>query len=151
LLSCYADWGIITVTSMLGVTAVNDKVKYWIDLAHDDLDTAKLLCKKKRLLHMGFFCHMVVEKSLKAVVANKTGELPPKIHDLKKLADKGDLLNRFSKEQLNFLIELEPLNIESRYPEYKSNIASTLTAEKCKQICKETETFLCWIKKELEK
>jgi len=28
--------------SKSGATAVNDKVKYWLDLASDDLDTAKL-------------------------------------------------------------------------------------------------------------
>jgi len=133
------------------VMSHSDKVNYWLELSSDDLITAKALLKKKRLLHMGFFCHMVAEKSLKAVVAKKTGEMPPKIHDLKKLAKMGDLLNSFTESQLNFLIELEPLNIEARYPKYKENIASTLTIKRCKQLFKETECFLCWIKKELEK
>jgi len=56
-----------------------DKVEYWLDLADEDLLTAKALFAKERFLHMGFFCHLLVEKALKAVVASVTSEIPPKI------------------------------------------------------------------------
>jgi HEPN domain-containing protein len=98
---------------------------------------------------MAFFCHQITEKALKAVVANVVGETPPKIHDLKKLAKQGNILNRISDKQLAFLVELDPFNIEARYPDYKAKIEETLTDEKCGRILKETEDFLCWIKKEL--
>ncbi|MDR3263217.1 MAG: HEPN domain-containing protein [Clostridiales bacterium] len=45
--------------------------------------------------------------------------------------------------------ELNPLNIEARYPEYKEQIAKTLTPERCKAIIAKTEELLCWIKKQL--
>ena len=128
---------------------MSDKVEYWLDLCDDDLITARALLEKERLLHMGFFCHMIVEKSLKAVVADRTGEIPPKIHDLQKLAARGGIFDDLSDEQFALIDKLKPLQIETRYPEYKERIADTLTVELCKQILAGTEDFLCWIKQQL--
>jgi HEPN domain-containing protein len=123
----------------------------WLDLCDDNLLTAKALFESKRYLHMGFFCHQIAEKALKAVVAQRTGELPPRIHDLDRLAVLGEIHDNFSEEQLVLLKRLEPLQIEARYPEYKKKIMLTLTPAICMQLLKETEEFLCWIKQQLEK
>ena len=130
---------------------MNKKVDYWLDLAKDDLSVAKTLLKSAHYLHMGFFCHLVIEKSLKAVIANKTNEIPPKIHDLPKLADIGGIWDRLSAEQKNLIKIVVPLQIDARYPEYKERIASALTSDYCEKLFNETEVFLCWIKKLLEK
>ena len=128
-----------------------DKVVYWLELCDDDLITAKALLESKRLLHMGFFCHMIAEKALKAVIASKTDEIPPKIHDLQKLATHGGIFDKLSDSQFALLDKLTPLQIEARYPEHKEKIASGLTVDVCKKILDETEGFLCWIKQQLEK
>ena len=128
---------------------MSDRVGYWLDLCDEDLITAKSLLKSKRLLHMGSFCHMIVEKALKAVVADRTNEIPPKIHDLQKLAVRAGVFDDLSSEQLALVDTLTPLQIEARYPEYKEALATTLTAKKCKKILTETEEFLCWIKQRL--
>ena len=59
-----------------------NKVEYWLDLAADDVLSAKTLLDGKRYLHAGFFCHLIAEKALKAVIANATSEIPPYIHNL---------------------------------------------------------------------
>ena len=92
---------------------------------------------------------MVVEKSLKAVIADKLGEMPPKIHDLPKLADRGGLWGKLSGTQKSLIKTLIPLQIECRYPEYKDKINETLTIGLCEQMLKDTEEFLCWIKQQL--
>jgi len=130
---------------------MSEKVEYWLDLCDDDLETAKALFQSKRYLHMGFFCHMIAEKALKAVVAKKTNELPPRIHELDRLAVLGGIRETLSKEQLALLNDLEPLQIEARYPEYKARLMRKLTPAVSKQLLKETEEFLCWIKQQLEK
>ena len=43
-----------------------EKVSYWLDLAEYDLDTAKAMLKSRRYLYVGFMCHQVIEKALKA-------------------------------------------------------------------------------------
>jgi len=130
---------------------MDEKVEYWLDLCDDDLITAKTLLKSKRLLHMGFFCHMIVEKSLKAVITGRTGEIPPKIHDLQKLASRGGIFDNLSDEQFALMDRLTPLQIEARYPEYKARISGTLTVEFCTHLLADTEAFLCWTKQLLGK
>jgi HEPN domain-containing protein len=76
-------------------------------------------------------------------------EIPPKIHDLSKLAIRAKLIDIMSEEQQDFIDELNPLNIEARYPEYNEQIALTLTSERCKSIIARTEELQCWIKEQL--
>ena len=128
-----------------------DKAEYWLDLCDEDLDVVKLLLQGNKLLYAGFFCHLTAEKALKAVIAHNTGETPPKIHDLKKLAKFGKIADDLSEEQRLFLGRLMPLHIEGRYLSHKKLVADTLTVEYCEKIFKETEEFLSWIKKKLGK
>ena len=96
-----------------------NQVEYWLDLCNDDLETAKWLLKGERLLHCGYFCHQVVEKAFKAVVVKRAGEIPPKTHDLPKLANLGNIWDELSDEQKELLKKLIPLQIEARYPEFE--------------------------------
>jgi len=128
-----------------------NKTDYWLKMCDDDLDSAKYNLKGKKLLWVAFICHLVVEKSLKAVIASQTDKLPPKIHDLIKLAEKGNIIDDLSEAQYNFLDYMTKYQIEARYPEYKSMLAASLTYDKCKDIYKNTEELLCWIKLKLGK
>ena len=128
-----------------------DKVEYWLNSCDEDVKVAKSMLEKKHYLWAGFLCHLVAEKALKAVVANNTSEIPRKIHKLKKIAEDGGIFGDLSEKQLELLDELDPLQIEARYPEYKNQIASTLTAEKTLRLYNETRDFLCWIKQRLGK
>jgi len=128
-----------------------DKVQYWLDIADEDVGAAEVLLKNNKLLQAGFFCHLIVEKALKAIVQHQTGETPPRIHKLLALAVKGEIHDSLSEKQLALLEELDPLQMEARYPEYKTKIAKTLTKEKVERIFKETEEFLCWTKQRLGK
>jgi HEPN domain-containing protein len=144
----HGAWG--TIRGKAGFS-LSDKTAYWLDLCDDDLITAKALLKSERLLHMGFFCNMIAEKALKAVITERTDEIPPKIHDLVKLAAKAGIAGELSPEQKTLLGKLSPLQIEARYPEYKEKVRSALTAEYCGKLLMETEALLCWIKKQLER
>ena len=130
---------------------MSTKTEYWLELCDDDLLTAKALFQSKRYLHMGFFCHLIAEKALKAVIAHKTDEIPPRLHDLDRLAVLGGISESLSEEQCGLLNKLTPLQIEARYPEYKERIMRTLTPTVCEQLLEQTEGFLCWIKQQLEK
>lgn len=55
-----------------------DKVEYWLDLAADDVSVAELLLNGQKYLQAGFFCHLIAEKALKAMVVSITSEIPPK-------------------------------------------------------------------------
>ncbi|MCL2056342.1 MAG: HEPN domain-containing protein [Oscillospiraceae bacterium] len=128
-----------------------DKAKYWLELCDDDLKAAKAMLRSDNFLWAGFICHLIAEKALKAVIANITNEVPPKTHHLINLAERAGVAGDLSEDQKKLLGELNPLNIEARYPEHKERIAKTLTAEKTAGLLRETEDLLCWIKQMLGK
>ena len=130
---------------------MNEKVKYWLDMADYDVETARVMLKGKRYLYVGFMCHQAIEKALKAVIARDcaAGEIPPKIHHLLKLSDRAGLFQEMSPEQQRFIKELNPMNIEARYPEYREQIAVGLSNDICRQFLAGTEEMLCWIKEQL--
>jgi HEPN domain-containing protein len=130
---------------------VNDSVQYWLDLTEYDIETAKAMLSTGRFLYVGFMCHQVIEKALKAVIARDCvdDKIPPKIHDLRKLGEKAGLFTRLSEAQKETIGKLNPLNIEARYPEYKNRIAVNLTSDICQELINETEGLLCWIKEQL--
>ena len=80
-------------------------MNYWLELCDDDLKTAKNLLISKDFLWMGFLCHLIAEKALKAAVAKITEDVPPKTHDLPKLANMAGLtdLSDVHKKLLNKL------------------------------------------------
>ncbi len=57
---------------------ISNQLSYWIEGATSDLETAEPLINNKRLLHGLFFCHLAIEKVLKAWVVKTTLDLPPK-------------------------------------------------------------------------
>lgn len=67
---------------------MNDRAKYWIEMAEYDLDTARAMLDTRRYLYVGFMCHQTIEKTLKAYWSEKLVEPPLKIHTLLKLANK---------------------------------------------------------------
>ena len=130
---------------------MNNNVKHWLNLADYDIETAKVMLDGRRYLYVGFMCHQTIEKALKAVISRDCaeGEIPPKIHDLSKLAIRAKLFDLMSEEQQDFIDYLNPLNVEARYSEYKDEVATGLTKENCKKMIMETEELLCWIKEQL--
>ena len=128
---------------------MNDKVTYWIEMSDYDFDTAKAMLETKRYLYVAFMCHQTVEKILKAYWSNVLEEPPLKIHSLSRLAEKSGLDKDMSEEQTDFLDELEPLNIEARYPSYKERLMKSLTSDRCKELIEQTDKLRTWIKSKL--
>jgi HEPN domain-containing protein len=123
---------------------VNEAALAWIDTARYHLETAEAVLAAKRYLHVGFVCHLVMETTLKAVLAGR-GEDPPKSHRLRLLAESGGLYGQMDENQRRFLDLLEPLNIESRYPSDLGQVLAGLTEERCRQIVAQTREFHEWI------
>ena len=128
---------------------MNDKVTYWIEMSDYDFDTAKAMLETKRYLYVAFMCHQTIEKVLKAYWSNVLEEPPLKIHSLSRLAERSGLDKDMSEEQTDFIDELEPLNIETRYPSYKERLMKSLTSDRCKELIEQTDKLRTWIKSKL--
>ena len=125
------------------------KVEYWVDIAIYDMETARAMNSSKRYLYVGFMCHQVMEKALKAYYVKHLGGNPPYTHNLTLLAEKSGIYIKMSDEQKDFLDFLEPLNIEARYPTTKEKLLAILNDEKCQEIINRAGGELEWILQKL--
>lgn len=123
---------------------IQKQIDYWIENAVSDLETAELLIKNDKFLHGLFFCHLVIEKILKANVVNIIKDIPPKSHNLIFLLEKTDL--KLSEDDSNFLGLLMKFQLEGRYPDYKPDIP---IQEKVLLYLNKTKQLFQWLKKKL--
>ncbi|MBN1491347.1 MAG: HEPN domain-containing protein [Phycisphaerae bacterium] len=128
---------------------MNAKVTYWVDLAGYDMDTAKAMLQTGRLLYVGFMCHQVAEKMLKAWWASTRDSTPPHTHNLVTLATLSGLFDVLDSAQRGLLDTLGPLNVESRYPADQQRLLAALTPERCEMLIGQTEELRQWIHSKL--
>ena len=117
-----------------------DEISKWFNLAERDFSSAKKNFKKKIYYVSAFLCQQSVEKGLKALYIKKYQKLL-KIHDLVKLAKNigADM------EILDMCVKLNPIYIETRYPD----VPSSYNKKDMKELLKDTEKVLKWIKTNL--
>jgi len=113
---------------------MDEKVKYWIDLSDYDLETAEAMLRSRRFLYVGFMCHQTIEKAFKAYFTALKSDVAPYSHSLSYIAKEGNFYELFSDDQKDFIDQIEPLNIEARYPSHKERLLKSLTKSKCIEI-----------------
>ena len=128
---------------------MSDRVEYWVELAEYDLETARTMLDGGRYLYVGFMCHQVIEKALKAYYVRASQDMPPYTHNLELLARKSSLYEKLSRDQIDFIRRLEPMNVESRYPADRELLAKALTPAKCQSMLDSTGEMFQWIKQRL--
>ncbi|MDD4107407.1 MAG: HEPN domain-containing protein [Prolixibacteraceae bacterium] len=125
------------------------QIKYWIDLSDYDLETAEAMLSGRRYLYVGFMCHQTIEKAFKAYFSKLKSETAPYSHSLSYLAKKGEFYDLFTEKQKEFIDQVEPLNIEARYPSHKEKLLRSLSELKCREIISQTKELQKWIKERL--
>jgi len=123
---------------------IKKQIAYWIIGAEDDLLTAELLIREKRILHGLFFCHLVIEKAIKAHLVKNSGEVAPRSHNLFYLSEKADL--KFATETEIFLGILMKYQLQGRYPDYNPALPDILKAN---EYFEKAKTLLEWLKERL--
>ena len=127
-----------------------DRANKWLDIVADDLSVAELLFNNGHWLYVGFMCHQVIEKTLKAYWCVCRDDDPPYIHDHKKISQGCGLYTKMSADQLKFLDFIKPMNIEARYQEIKDEVARTLNREITAEILEQTKQMHLWILENLK-
>ena len=89
----------MTSEGSLGQEQVITQVAYWLDLCDYDLETARAMLTSRRYLYVGFMCHQVVEKGLKALYVQTKSASPPRIHALVELAKRDGIYDKMSEQQ----------------------------------------------------
>jgi len=123
---------------------IKKQIEYWTKGAEDDLTTAELLIREKRILHGLFFCHLVIEKAIKAHIVRTSGDIAPRSHNLIYLSEKADLV--FDNETEIFIGILMKYQLQGRYPDYDPVMPDIL---KVNEYFEKTKALLQWLKERL--
>lgn len=127
---------------------MREHIKYWLDSAAHDIDVADTLYKTEKYDWCLFAGHLVIEKVLKAFYVRDVGELPPRTHNLLRLAERTTLL--LSDEQKLLLGEITRFNIEARYPDYKQGFYKLCTKEFTERYYTKIKELYKWLLLQIE-
>jgi len=125
-----------------------EHIKYWLDSADHDFETANTLFSSGKYDWCLFICHLVLEKLIKAFyVKNNDNKIPPKTHNLVRLVQLAQM--ELEENHLLFLDEVNDFNIEVRYPEYKNEFYKTCTKDFTENYFNKVKEFYQWQKSRL--
>ena len=123
----------------------SEHIKYWIESADHDLDTSNTLFESGKYDWSLFVGHLVLEKLLKAVyVQNNDNKIPPKVHNLVRLAEISNI--EIDENKKIILDKISDFNIEVRYPEYKNEFYKLCTKEFAEENINKIKELYQWIK-----
>jgi len=120
------------------------QIDYWRTSADEDFAAAQSLLEKGHLRHCLFFAHLAIEKMLKAHVTRRTSDIPPRIHNLVRLAEIAEL--KLDSDKAESLREFGVYQLEGRYPDSEQITLDLQIAER--EISKAKEV-LEWLKRQL--
>ncbi|MEK7255246.1 MAG: HEPN domain-containing protein [Bacteroidota bacterium] len=121
-----------------------EHIEYWKISAGKSLTPAKHLFEAGDYVECLFLAHLTLEKLLKAHwVKDNTGDVPPKIHNLHKLASQTQL--KLIPEQIAFLQKMNTFQMEGRYPDYNFSLYQDFDEHKTKQFLEEAENLYQWL------
>ncbi len=120
--------------------------KEWLNQLDYDYETAKIMFDAGRYFYAVFMCHLSIEKALKGLYLKRIKKAPPKIHTLNYFIEKLDL--KCSKEQTDFIDNMDDAGVATRYPETLSLISSKYKKGNTEIILAKTKEALDWIKED---
>lgn len=124
-----------------------EATKRWQESATEDMETAEELFRATKFAHSLFFCHLAVEKMLKAVYTKKFDAAPPIMHHLGKLWKRtGVPMGQASDEILS---EISTFNVEARYDIFKQQLYKKATKEYTEKFLSVTKELVVWLTQHL--
>ncbi|TCL74129.1 HEPN domain-containing protein [Hydrogenispora ethanolica] len=127
-----------------------DKYSYWEDIAEYDLKTAEAMLDSGRYLYVVFMCQQAIEKITKGLFVLKSGEEPPRTHNIlaifEKIQFQPDQIMVKVEEYREFLEELLAFYISERYPSYKEKITLSVNHQSAVAILSKAKEVFAWLK-----
>jgi HEPN domain-containing protein len=120
---------------------IQKQIDYWRKGAEEELEVAELLLEKRRFRHSMFLAHLALEKMLKAHGTRVTRDVPPRIHNLVRLAELAML--KLTVDQLRTLRIMNSYQLEGRYPE---EAALEIPEEVARRDFESAKEMLAWLR-----
>ncbi|MFC2131299.1 HEPN domain-containing protein [Bacteroidota bacterium] len=100
---------------------IEEHIKYWLESAEYDLESSIVNYEAGRYTWCLFIGHLALEKVLKGLyVQNNSNSVPPKIHNLIKLANLSSI--EITPGQAKLFASINKFQIEARYIEHKNEL-----------------------------
>jgi HEPN domain-containing protein len=128
---------------------VGKYVTYYVTSADDDYQAMNDMFATRHYHWALFMGHLVVEKLFKAFYVQEKAELPPLIHDLRRIGEKAGLA--FDSEKTVMVDTITRFNIRARYDSYKQEFYLLCTKEFTTEWMNNITTIQQWIKTALLK
>ena len=128
---------------------MKDTTKYWLEVAEYDIETARGLMNIGRYLYVAFMCHQAIEKILKGIITTFSDDTPPYTHNLVRLTELAKVDTSMKENQILFVDNLNPYNIQARYPNHKLRLYKQTTKKTAQEILENTEELFQWLKQKI--
>jgi HEPN domain-containing protein len=119
---------------------VEAQAEFWKSGSDEDMAAARCLLEGGHWRQALFLAHLSLEKLLKAHVARHTKDVPPRTHDLVRLAELAGL--RLDKARKAALGEFGVYQLEGRYP---GSAPAAVDAALARQEMERAEELLRWL------
>ncbi len=120
-----------------------EHIRYWRESAQHDIDSSEIIFSSGRYDWCLFVGHLALEKILKAIfVARNDNNIPPKIHNLVRLAELSRIV--LCDEQKFLLDRINDFNIQTRYPDYNLDFYKRCDAEYATTHFVKIKEFYTW-------
>ena len=122
----------------------DEHINYWRESARHDLESADGIFESTRYDWSLFIGHIALEKILKAIFVHKhDNKIPPKIHNLVRLAELSEI--QLDEAQRFLLDKINDFNIQTRYPDYKMELYKRCNAEYTKEYLDKIKEIYAWL------
>ncbi|MBW6481039.1 MAG: HEPN domain-containing protein [Bacteroidales bacterium] len=118
----------------------------WYFQADYDLEVAEDMLKSGRYVYCIFMCHLCLEKGLKGLFNKRTGEYPPKSHNLLYFVERIGLV--LTEGDQEFLFALNKISVPTRYPENLKDLINEFNQVDTEIILNTSRNTLQWIKQQ---
>ena len=115
----------------------------WIQLSDYDFGTAEAMLKSGRYVYVIFCCQQAIEKRLKAIIAEETANIPPRTHDLLRLAE--DVGLDLSAKTAELFEELNVYYLEGRYAEDVAKMMRETDKKLAQRFLGDTREAMAWL------
>ena len=120
-----------------------DSTPRWVTQSLYDLETAKAMLDSGRYFSVLFCCQQAVENMRKALIAKRTNALPPRLHNLVRLAEVSTLV--VPEEIARLFRKLTDFSIVSRYPEELTQEEGAIDALQVQPMYAATKEAWIWL------
>ena len=101
-----------------------------------------------RFIYTVFMVHLSIEKALKALIVERTGQTPPKSHNLVVLLKESNA--QLPEPQFKFLVRLSLAGVSTRYPEELSKVIEQYPKSVAKEYLETAGEVLTCLKLQVE-